>query len=73
MLRYAKRMILDVYKRQVLVGCETVEQLKENLTLEPAKSLFSSEDIEHYRRVFSVIPDSVLDPSKWHIERETAQ
>ena len=57
----------------VLVGCETVEQLKENLTLEPAKSLFSSEDIEHYRRVFSVIPDSVLDPSKWHIERETAQ
>ena len=57
----------------VLVGCDTVEQLEENLSLERERVLFSADEIEVYRRTFSVIPDNTLDPSMWNIERRATQ
>jgi aryl-alcohol dehydrogenase-like predicted oxidoreductase/spore coat polysaccharide biosynthesis protein SpsF (cytidylyltransferase family) len=53
----------------VVVGCETMDQLEENLRLCRTPKL-SAEQSEHLRRVLPRAPENFLNPAKWKTTHE---
>lgn len=50
----------------VIVGCETLEQLKSNIAVETEKNIVDEEVIQRLNEYMMTIPKDVLDPTTWN-------
>jgi len=65
-----KKLLMDYAKIQddieyLLIGCETVEQLKENIEEFEKNTILSQEDVKEIVKFTYNIPNKIIDPRLW--------
>ncbi|NBK93789.1 aldo/keto reductase [bacterium 1XD21-13] len=59
-------LISNSHPDDVIVGCESLEQLKSNIALENEKNIIGEEVIQQLNEYMMTIPKDVLDPTTWN-------
>lgn len=58
-------VISSPYVDDVLVGCETIGQLRDSLAMQKRVPRFTKQMIDEARRTFADVAESVVDPTLW--------
>lgn len=59
-------VISNSYLDDIIVGCESLEQLKSNIALENEKNVIGGEVIRRLNEYMVGVPKDVLDPTTWN-------